>query len=760
MDHKKPEDVLERSFEALKSVLRAAPIGIGVVQNRILKQVNRRISEMVGYNEDELLEKSARILYPDDDEFEFVGREKYRQIAKYGDGVVETRWQRKDGVIIDVLLSSTPVDPHDIHNRVMFTALDITERKRTEKTLKEQAVILKNILEASPVGIGYIERNVIKWCNDVLVNMFGYEKSEDVINQAERIVYPSDQEYQRVMALFSKELSRARVVDADTTFLRKDGSTFRGHIKASTVDPKDSTKGVIAAVTDDSWRERAEGKRILLETAIEQAAESVLITDKNGNIQYVNPAFTKVTGYSRDEVLGKNPRILKSGRLKDGFYQEMWSTLTAGHVWAGHFINKRKDGTLYEEDGSISPIRDGAGAITNYVAVKRDVTDEIKMGRQLLQAQKMEAIGTLAGGIAHDFNNILGAILGYTELAQLQIERGSHARSNLGQVLKAANRAKDLVRQILAFSRQTEQEDRPMLMTPIIKEALKMLRASIPSTIEIRQQIHGEPGAVMADPTEIHQVLMNLCTNAAHAMRKKGGLLEIILEDVDTDGYGRGDLAELKPGPYVRLTVKDTGEGIDPAVKDRIFDPYFTTKPKDVGTGLGLSVVHGIATARGGRVVVASALGQGATFQVYLPRLEAAVSEETEFEDQPETGTERILFVDDEEMLVMLGKQMLERLGYKVVTKSSPLDALGTFRAAPKKFDVVITDQTMPGMTGDVLAGKLMAIRPDVPIILCTGFSELIHEEKAKKLGIREFVMKPLVLRDLASAVRRALDEN
>jgi two-component system cell cycle sensor histidine kinase/response regulator CckA len=371
----------------------------------------------------------------------------------------------------------------------------------------------------------------------------------------------------------------------------------------------------------------------------------------------------------------------------------------------------------------------------------------------------MEAIGTLAGGIAHDFNNILAAIMGYTEMALYDVPEGTSGRRNLEQVLKAGYRGKDLVKQIITFSRRRDEERRPMRISPIVKEALKMLRASLPTTIDIRQNIKTQSGMVLADPTQIHQVLMNLISNAAYAMREKGGVLEVSLTDVD---IYLDDAApphpDLKPGPYLKLTVSDTGHGIEHAIMERIFDPFFTTKRPGEGTGMGLAVVHGIVKSYGGAILVDSEPGKGSAFDVFFPRIEGYVLPEVDAAAPMPTGDEHILFVDDEEALADMVQQMLERLGYSVVVKTSSLEALEVFKVHPDQFDLVITDQTMPHMAGVDLAKEIMRIRPEIPIILCTGFSEVISAEEAKTFGIREFLMKPFATRMLAETIRRALD--
>ena len=516
-ERRRAEQALRENEAALRSIFRAAPVGIGMVTDRVLRQVNDYICEMTGYSRNELVDQNARILYPTREEYERVGREKYALIREQGTGSIETCWQHKDGKIIDVLLSSTPLDPADWSIGVTFTALDITERKRAE-------------------------------------------------------------------------------------------------------------------------RERA----------------------------------------SLEEKL----RI----------------------------------------------------------------------------SQKMEAIGTLAGGIAHDFNNILSAIIGYAELADIDTRRESPVASSLAQILKAAFRARDLVRQILMFSRQSEVQFGPLQINLIIKETLKLLRASLPATIQVRQDL-GDCGKILGDPTQVHQVVMNLCTNAYHAMGAEGGLLDISLSSVDINAGHLVQGETLHPGQYLKLSVRDTGHGIDPEILHRIFEPYYTTREKGAGTGLGLAVVHGIVKNHRGAIQASSQVGVGSTFDVYFPKVEDySVESEAEPEEPVRGGNECILFVDDEPALEELGGRLLSGLGYEVVTRSSAWEALQLFKAKTMAFDLVITDMTMPQLTGEKLALEILRIRPEMPIILCTGFSEQINNERARSLGIRALVMKPFLKNEMARMIRRVLD--
>jgi len=371
----------------------------------------------------------------------------------------------------------------------------------------------------------------------------------------------------------------------------------------------------------------------------------------------------------------------------------------------------------------------------------------------------MEAVGTLAGGIAHDFNNILAIILGNAELASTDVPDSNPARESLKEIQKASIRAKDMVQQLLAFSRKADEESSPMDMAPILRESMKMLRSAIPSSVEFKQDISDDPCSVMGDAAQINQIVMNLVTNAADAMSKEGGLLEVTLDNIILQEEKPCFDWVLSPGAYIRLRMRDTGEGIEPEIMDRIFDPYYTTKEIGKGTGMGLSVIHGIVKRHGGGIWVESTLGEGALFEIYIPALEKTVEEEKEPEGEIKGGSEKILFVDDEESMVNLNRQRLERLGYQVKGTTKPVEALEWFKADPDQFDAIITDMTMPRMTGDRLAAEVLEIRPHMPVIICTGYSERMSAEKAESIGVRKYIEKPIGTRNLASSLREVLDE-
>lgn len=509
---------------------------------------------------------------------------------------------------------------------------------------------------------------------------------------------------------------------------------------------------------------KVEKKYRLLASVIEQAKEGIFLFDGEGIIQYVNPAVETITGRSPGAMVGHNIYALEYQEPNKLFYEAILKAISRNEPHAGYFQYKRKDGVLFELDVITWSVSDIAGTVISYVALVRDVTHEMQLERQLRHVKRMEAIGTLAGGIAHDFNNTLASIITCSEMALDESPEGSTLQELLDVVLKSGLRGKNLVKQILTFSRQGEQEPQEVQVELIVGECLKLLRASLPASIEIRLNIGKELGQVFADPTQIHQIVMNLCTNAVHAMRGQAhGVMEIWLDNADLDCHDVTGLGDMLPGPYLRLMVKDNGHGMDESTMERIFDPFFSTKGQAEGTGLGLSVIHGIVSKHGGAISVDSKPGEGAVFSVFLPRIEtsdrpAPVEEPV----QVSTGNECILLVDDEENLIYGTERMLKQLGYRVVARTDPRQALYVFRSEPDQFDLVITDQSMPRMSGIELARELTRIRPDIPIILCTGYdpvasgAETSDGEPAE--FIRELALKPLIRGDIAAIIRRVLD--
>lgn len=501
----------------------------------------------------------------------------------------------------------------------------------------------------------------------------------------------------------------------------------------------------------------------VLTAAFAQAEELILITDSEGGIQCVNPALQRLTGCTRPDAPGLRFGSVSNEWSRESLWVRLFQKLDEKKEWSGEIEGAHSDGSFKRVHLLIKPFFDPHGHITHLVATGRDITVETRLQRQLRQAQKMEALGTLAGGIAHDFNNILAGVIGHAEMASLKADDPVSVRHHIEQVLNAGNRAKSLVKQILAFSRQTDQESCPVQVAIIIKEALKLLRASLPTTIEIKQDIAPGNGLVLADPTQIHQLIMNLCSNAAHAMRETGGILEVSLREIDLTAADGDRSFDLAPGRHLQLTVSDTGHGMTRETLDRIFDPFFTTKESGEGTGMGLSVVYSIVKSHHGAISASSEVGRGSRFTVLLPI--AIRSQPNRMEDnRPRLnfpgGSEHILLVDDEEALVSVGREIMQHLGYRVTSVTSSEKALQVFQEKPDSFDLVVTDQTMPHMTGIELAKSLFRTRPELPIILCTGYGDIVSSETARSTGIRELLMKPYVLRDLASTIRRILDES
>ncbi|RLB64497.1 MAG: hybrid sensor histidine kinase/response regulator [Deltaproteobacteria bacterium] len=520
----------------------------------------------------------------------------------------------------------------------------------------------------------------------------------------------------------------------------------------------------IKAIQSEAIQKQVKEEQLLLAKVIHQASEGVLTFDKNTLVQYLNPAWEHICGVVAKDVIGKSLHELPCARRNDDFYQAIKTVIESGEASTGQYLNKREDGSQYQIEAKVSPVNSGYSEIVRYVVVIRDVTYETELEDQLRTAQKMEAIATLAGGIAHDFNNILAAILTNTELALDDLPKRSKLRDHLEIVYQAGCRGKSLVKQIMTISRQDLHERKPVIVEHIINECLNLLRASLPSTIEIRKSILPDLGMVAADPTQIHQVILNICTNAADAMAEQGdGILEIRLEEI-TVVPGHDDIyAGLHPGRYLKLTIKDNGHGMEREVLDRIFNPFFTTKGLGRGTGLGLSVAHSIIKSHGGLLNVDSEPGQGTEFHLYLPKIYC-------IEDQPvlndnlmvANGHEKILFVDDESALVFSGKTMLEKLGYDVVASTDSRTALKLFTAQSDSFDLVITDQTMPHLTGEMLAREILKIRAEVPIILCSGngssHSSGISMAKSQAIGIKGFMTKPYERSEMSQVIRRMLD--
>ncbi len=628
-------------------------------------------------------------------------------------------------------------------------------RNREEKNRRAVEEQLVRLLDFTPMGIIVYSKNdgKVAYVNKEGLELLGGNEGDILGESVFDFVHADSREF---VATRLTSLVEGESNEAATIKLIIPGGVVKDVEISSALFIFNGQGSFISVFRDVTEELKQEATQRRLVTAIEQANESVVITDQTGVIEYVNPAFTETSGYSREEVLGRNPSLLSSGKQDRRFYRKLWETITHGRVWQGRIVNRRKDGELYTEMATISPVRDTTGKITHYVAVKRDVSHEVELEKKLRQAQKMEAIGTLAGGIAHDFNNILGAILGFADMALLQSDPDSPAHESLMHIRKGGKRAADLVQQILTFSRQSTAEKKQIAVTPLLQESLQLLRASLPSTITIHQDLQAKNALVLADATQLQQIVINLCTNAFQAMREHGGELTIRLEELDFQECGK--TLQLKTDTCIRLTVADTGTGIDPAVLERIFDPFFTTKEPGEGTGMGLSVVHGIIRDIGGEISVDSMPGRGAIFTVLLPATDAVEEEEDGVKAPLPMGTEHVLVVDDEEDILTTSRMMLAHLGYTVSVSKDPAAMLDNIKKGTFECDLVVTDQTMPHLTGLELTRELHRLQPNLPVILCTGYSDRVNEQSVTDVGGVGLLMKPTDLRDLAIMIRGALD--
>ena len=755
-------DTLEGNRALVESEQRYRAIFEGSMDGILLADVethrfrfaNPAVCKFLGYAQEELVEMSVLDIHPKSD-LSWILREFQDQAD--GTKVLAERIPclRKDGRIVYADIRSGIIELKGKRYLVGIIA-DVTDRLKMEHALSEQVAFLQTLIDTLPHPIFYKDtQGRYLGCNQAFEQYIGLSK-EKLVGQTVFEIAPkelADIYHKADNDLFASP--RHQIYEADVRYA--DGSRRSVIFNKAVFFRKDGTQGgLVGAMVDITERKAAEAERTLLATAIEQSPELVIITDLDGRIHYVNAAFEHTTGYSRAEAIGKTPGILKSGVHDRQHYQKLWRRLKAGKTWSGRMSNRRKDGSLFDVEATIVPVESEDGRITDYLSVERDISKELLREKQMQQAQKMEAIGTLAAGIAHDFNNILAAIVGYTDIVLHDTTPDSPHRSHLKKVLKAGERAKSLVNQILAFSRSHDKEPRPVIVHTIMKEVLKLLQATLPSTVNIHSRLNSKE-AILADPTQIHQVIMNLCTNASHAMREKGGDLTILLESTTVDAETPIGGESLEAGKYIKMVVKDSGEGIPAASLTRIFDPFYTTKKPGEGTGMGLAVVHGIVTESGGFIHARSKPGAGSIFEILLPVIEEE-PDAVQPDDLPlPIGNERILFVDDEPNIVDVSVQMLQTLGYRVTGVMDSREALALFSQSPDRFDLVITDMTMPHMTGDLLGQKMLTVRQDIPIIICTGYSEKLTEESIRSLGFAGIAHKPLIIRDLAKLVRQTL---
>jgi PAS domain S-box-containing protein len=635
---------------------------------------------------------------------------------------------------------------------VLSLSMDITERKRAEEELRRNEeqfrLVVENVREV--FWIRDLDRERIDYVNPAYEEVWGrscgslYEHPGSFMDS----VHPED--LLEVNRRFRGLREQGQPFNLEYRILTGDNQVKWVWVRANTVLSEDGRRRVVGIAEETTERKKVEESLRASEKRFRTLAtgniDGIMVVDESGGICFANPAA--------EELFRLGAPRLHGNVFGLPFASEDWSEVAISTP-RGLALNIETRSSAIEWEGRPA-----------HLVSIRDVTERVRAeeGRLELEnrvqnSQRLEAIGVLAGGIAHDFNNILSAIMGYTELALMDIAEDAPFRHILKQIVKAGLRGRDLIQQILSFSRRTEQKVTPLHLSHVVKESIKFMRASLPTTIDLKYNIHPDEDAVMVDPTQIHQVLMNLGANAAYAMRESGGRLEISMRRLDVSDEMAAACLDLTAGRYQELIVSDTGGGIESGIIDRIFDPFFTTKPLGEGTGLGLSTTHGIVRSHGGAIRVSSEVGLGTTFRIYLPCVQGAVAAGTAEPAMPSaTGTERILFVDDEESLVDVGRKVMGRLGYVVTGAGSGAEALELFRQGPDQFDLVMTDQTMPGLTGVELAREILRDRPEMPIILFTGYSQKVDQNEAVAMGIKRFLLKPFVLQEIVQAVRELLD--
>ncbi len=719
--------------------------------------VNDAACRTLGYSREELQSMTVPQIDPDFPVEAWPGH--WQEMKDAGSLTFEAHHKTKSGQVIPVEIHTSFIT-YQNEEYIWAFVHDITERKQAE----ERITRFSRIFEDSLNEIYLFDADALKFTqvNGAAQHNLGYTMEE--LHE----LTPLDLKPEVTNESFAKLVAPLRNGEKDkivfeTVHKRKDQSLYNVEVHLQILHFEHETL-FAAIISDITERKQAQEQLNKLSVALEQIPAAVIITDISGTIEYVNPRFTQINGYRAEEVIGKSPRMLDPDGCSGNNHKQVWDVITSGKTWRGEFHNQKKNGRQYCVSASISPVRNTNDEITHFLVVEEDITakklvakEKANLTEQLWHAQKMETVGTLAGGIAHDFNNILQAIQGYVDMCMDELPPDGPVYRDLNEVMKATGRAAKMVKQLLAFSRNDYQERERVEMPILVNETLHLLRGSLPSTIDIRPDIVKKCNPIMANPGQIHQVIMNLCTNAYQSMGLDGGTLAVKLRMAKIGAAMRRRHPQLVADAYLELSVTDTGKGMDSRTLDRIFEPFFTTKQVGEGTGLGLSVVHGIVLAHDGHVVVKSEPETGTSILVYLPVVEPSDRETACTTEVAVEYSGRILYVDDEASVATVVTRLLTKLGYDVVASDTGHDALTLFRKDPGAFDLVLTDQTMPGMTGIKLAEKLLKIRPAIPIILMSGFGRIGTHDDAKKLGIREFVMKPVMADELSAAINRVL---
>ncbi len=671
---------------------------------------------------------------------------------------VETRHRRKDGSVFDVELCCNGVVIDD-RKLIFCICRDITERKRAERSLREAQDLLNETQRMSKVGGWeyFPESGKTAWTDEVyrihdLPKDFEFQTLEKAL-----LCYPPG-EREIISNAFSRAVKKGEPWDIETRVIDRQGKTKWIRHSGNTELKQGKVVRLFGNVMDITERKRAEEERERLLIAISQVGEGIVITDPEGRIQYVNPAFEAITGYGSREAVGQNSRILNSGKQDLAFYQDLWKTIRAGKIWKGRFINRRKDGTLYTEDATISPVRDATGRIVNFVGVKRDITDQLKLESQFYQAQKMESVGRLAGGVAHDYNNTLSVIIGYTEFAMERLPSDNPIYSDLEEILEAARRSEVITRQLLAFASQQTVAPKVLDLNATVESMLKILRKLVGEDIELAWLPGSSLWAIKMDPTQIDQILANLSVNARDAI---GGVGKLTIETKNvalTEDQGSA-LMELSSGEYVLLSVSDNGCGMDTETLAKVFEPFFSTKEFGKGTGLGLATLYGIVKQNNGAIDVESSPGKGTTFRIYIPRFEGEPVDELLDEPMVRGKGETVLVVEDDASILKLTGNILRHLGYRVLTANTPGDARQLVDQHGEDIQLLITDVVMPEMNGKELAKILKSRFPDMKTLFMSGYSsDVIANRGVLEDGVN-FINKPFLKRDFSKAVRTVLEK-
>jgi PAS domain S-box-containing protein len=763
-EREKAEDALRGSEAMLKSVLSTSPVGIGLAEDRIMKWANEAWLEMLGFeNEDEVVGQGARMIYPSDGEYERVGQILYESLQTGRVTSADATFRRKDGSLFDGHIRMKAFGASDSNTASLAAISDISERKRVERALKESEQRYRALAENSLTGICLHQDGVHLYVNDRYAKDLGYSAAELIGKPVREVVAPQDREMveQRWLdRLAGKKVPRQYQLRS----LKKNGTVRWAEVWAMVIEHK-GRPAILANVFDISERKAAEEALRESErkyrTILETIADGYHEVDLAGNLTLVNDSLCEILGYPREELLGANYRKLMDERDAQSVFEAYNQVYRTGKPNPGfRYQNIGKDGSRRDISVSISPIKDSDGRPHGFRGIMRDVTPEVQLQKQLIQAQKMEAIGTLAGGIAHDFNNLLQITLGYSDLLLMRKEEGDPEYADLKRIVEAARNGADLVRRLLTFSRKVEPRFRPMNLNHLIRQVEKLLFRLIPKMIAIELRLDDSLRMINADAMQLEQTLMNLAVNAGDAMPDGGKLIIETTNAVLDQEYCRAHVG-VQAGEYVLLRVSDTGHGMDREILQHIFEPFYTTKEVGRGTGLGLATVYGIVKQHRGHIECKSKPVRGTAFSIYLPVIEA--SEESDLSkssEMPAFGTETVLLVDDEELVRDLGAVMLREAGYKVLTAGNGKEALDLFEQERTQVSLVILDLIMPEMGGKECLKKLRKIDSQLKVLVASGLSAEASMRESPDLGVRGFVSKPFRMKELLQQVRKVLDES